>query len=67
MIEIDWQAVADFKATDEYQKLGVIGRERLLHETFPEVAERERALTERDIERRVWGIDPPATADPDEQ
>src|SRR5204862_27703 len=45
----DYESVEALKASDEYRALGVLGRERLLFETFPELGERHEAETARHL------------------
>ena len=46
---IDEEAVAEFKRSREYQRLGVIGRQKLLWRTFPELARRLAATAQRRV------------------
>jgi hypothetical protein len=53
----DHETVDALKASDEYQRLGVIGRQKLLWETFPELREKWRRETEAHMTGRFT---PPA-------
>lgn len=47
------------KASDEYQALGVLGRERLLWATFPELRERHLAKTAEHLTAAAHGLPQP--------
>lgn len=49
-----YATVDELKASDEYQALGVIGRERLLWATFPELEAQHKARTAEHLESTVY-------------
>jgi hypothetical protein len=64
-VTIDWNAVREFKESEEYFRLGILGRERLLYGRFPELKARHLAQSARHLETVVGGS--PSTPDPDQE